>query len=47
MLFLIISFLVIADLLALATIGYVIFDVARELKSGREAGKQKEAVKAE
>ena len=47
MLFFIISFLVLADLLALVTIGYVIFDVARELKAGKKARKKTEAVKAE
>lgn len=48
MLFFIISFLVVADLLALVTIGYVFFDVARELQKSKKAKKQiKEAVEAE
>ena len=48
MLFLIISFLVVADLLAIVTIGYVVFDVTRDIKVGRKAKRQKiEAVEAE
>ena len=47
MLFFIISFLVVADLLALVTIGYVIFDVTRDIRAGRKAKKQKEAARAE
>lgn len=48
MLFLIISFLVIADLLALVTIAYVLWDMTQDIKAGRKAKRQKiEAVEAE
>jgi hypothetical protein len=41
MLFLIISFLVVADLLALVTIGYVFFDVARQLQKSKKTTTQR------
>lgn len=41
--FLIISFLVIADLLALTTIVYVIADMAREAKAAKKKEKRRKA----
>ena len=46
MLYFIISFLVLADLLALVTIGYVLLDVAKEIKS-RKKRKTEEKVKTQ